>query len=85
MVKIRLARFGAKNDPKFRIVVTPARTKREGRFLEILGYYIPDKNPTFKINLERYNFWSEKGAKPSEAVLKLISQGQKSKNDRSQS
>ncbi len=73
MVKIRLTRIGAKNDPKFRVVVTPARTKREGRFLEILGHYIPNKKSSkFQINLDRYNFWVGKGAQPTEAVLKLL-------------
>lgn len=65
---------GAKNDPKFRIVVTPARTKRDGKFLEILGYFHPlEKKNNLKINLERYNYWLKVGAKPSLAVLKLVS------------
>lgn len=85
MVKIRLARVGAKNDPKFRVVVTPARTKREGRFLEILGHYTPDKvDSKFKINLDRYNFWRGKGAQPTEAVLKLL-KVEAQKNDKSRS
>lgn len=72
MLKIRLTRTGAKNDPKYRIVVTPARSKRDGKFLEILGYYLPKEGKNnFKINFDRYNFWQKLGAKPSETVAKL--------------
>lgn len=84
MVKIRLARTGTKNDPKFRVIVVPTRTKREGKFLEILGYYQPNQNKNkFKINLDRFNFWLEKGAQSSQAVLKLVSSQKLSKNDKS--
>ena len=73
MVKIRLARVGSKNKPKYRIVVAHEQFKRDGRFLEILGHYDTTTNPSnIKINKERYNYWLEKGAQPNEAVFHLV-------------
>jgi small subunit ribosomal protein S16 len=69
-VKIRLARFGKKDSPIYRVVVCDARTKREGKFLEIVGNYDPKSGP--KIEKERYNYWISVGAQPTKAVLNLI-------------
>ncbi|OGD86194.1 30S ribosomal protein S16 [Candidatus Curtissbacteria bacterium RBG_16_39_7] len=69
-VKIRLSRFGKKDNPTYRIVVCDARTKREGKFLEIIGNYNPKIGP--KINDKRYDYWISVGAQPTKAVLKLI-------------
>lgn len=74
MVKIRLTKVGAKNERKFRIVVAPAKSKRDGAFLENLGFFLPDEKNMFKINRERYLYWLSKGAQPTKAVLKLIAQ-----------
>lgn len=72
MVKIRLTRVGSKNQPKFRIVVADEQFKRDGRFLEILGHYDTTTNPAnIELNKERYNYWLEKGAQPTEAVYHL--------------
>jgi small subunit ribosomal protein S16 len=68
-VKIRLSRFGKKDNPQYRIVVADARTKREGKFLEIIGNYNPKTGA--KIDEKRYNYWTLQGAQPTKAVLKL--------------
>lgn len=73
MVKIRLARTGAKNQAKYRIVATDEKFKRDGRFIEILGYYDSTTNPSLvNFNKERVNFWISKGAQPTETVKRLV-------------
>ena len=73
MLSIRLMRMGAKKKPFYRINVTEKRTKRDGSFVEIVGYYNPCRNPAdVKINLERINYWIERGAQPSDTVRSLI-------------
>jgi small subunit ribosomal protein S16 len=73
LLSIRLMRMGAKKKPFYRINVTEKRTKRDGSFVEILGYYDPCRNPAeIKINRERLNYWMERGAQPSETVRSLI-------------
>jgi len=69
-VKIRLARFGKKNNPSYRIVVCDAREKREGKFLEIIGNYNTKSGP--KIDDKRYSYWISVGAQPTKAVLNLM-------------
>ena len=73
MVKIRLKRMGMKKHPFYRIVVADERSPRDGKFLEILGWYdtqIKDEN--FKLDVERVDYWLSKGAKPSATVASLI-------------
>ncbi|CAL4323721.1 30S ribosomal protein S16 [Buchnera aphidicola] len=75
MVKIRLARHGAKKRPFYKIVVADSRFSRDGRFIERIGYFNPiakaqSKNIVF--NLERIKHWIQKGAKMSDRVKKLI-------------
>ncbi len=73
MVRIRLARRGAKKKPFYRVVATDQRKKRDGRFIEQLGYYDPMKNPfVLKLDLDRIDYWIGKGAQPSETVARLI-------------
>jgi len=73
MVKIRLARTGAKNAPSYRIVAVDSREKRNGKSLEILGHYNPSHNPpTFEYNQERLEYWRSVGAQLTEAVENLI-------------
>lgn len=75
MVKIRLFRTGAKNRPSFRIVAADARVKRDGKVLEILGFYNPKTDPvTVKIKRDRLKYWLGQGAQPTEAVRKLLEQ-----------
>ena len=73
MLSIRLTRMGAKKKPFYRIVVTKKRSKRDGRFVESVGYYDPCRNPAdVKINQERVNYWLQRGAQPSDTVRSLI-------------
>ncbi len=73
MVAIRLRRGGAKKKPFYRIVVIDSRKKRDGRVLDIIGYYDPKpETPEYKIDKERYDSWVQKGANASEAVKSLI-------------
>lgn len=73
MLSIRLTRMGAKKKPFYRIVVTEKRSKRDGRFVESVGYYNPCRNPAdVKIDHERINYWIERGAQPSDTVRSLI-------------
>lgn len=73
MVKIRLRRTGAKKKPTYRVVVADSRAPRDGRFIEILGYYDPRTEPvTFNIEEERAAYWLSVGAQPTEVVEKLL-------------
>ena len=72
MVKIRLARFGRRKRPFYRIVVTDSRRRRDSGFIEVVGYYNPLTNPKeIKIDLERVNYWLGVGAQMSDRVSKL--------------
>jgi small subunit ribosomal protein S16 len=72
-VKIRLTRLGRKKMPYYRIVVADIESKRDGRFLDILGTYDPLKDPA-EINLDttKLQSWLEQGAKPTQTVKSLI-------------
>ena len=72
-VKIRLARFGAKKRPYYRIVVADSRTARDGRAIEQVGTYNPLTEPaTVKLDLEKVDKWISNGAKPTDVVARLI-------------
>jgi len=72
VVKIRLARFGRKKRPFYRIVVTDSRKRRDSGWIEIIGYYNPLTEPTtVEINTEKLNYWLNNGAQMSERVAKL--------------
>lgn len=74
MVKIRLMRTGAKKKPFYRIVAADSRAPRDGKFLEILGYYDPRKKPhILEVKTDRVKDWIEHGAQLTERVEKLIS------------
>ena len=73
MVKLRLARFGAKQRPFYRIVVMDSRGKRDGRYIELLGTYDPMVTPpAVKLNEERIRYWLSVGAQPTEAVERFV-------------
>ncbi len=73
MVRIRLRRTGQKHQPSYRIVVADVESPRDGRFLEIIGSYIPTTEPfTFKVQEDRVYEWMSKGAQPSDSVTKLF-------------
>ncbi len=73
MLAIRLTRMGAKKKPFYRIIVTEKRSKRDGRFIENLGYYDPCSKPAnIKLNSERVNYWIERGAQPTDTVRNML-------------
>ena len=73
LLSIRLTRRGAKKKPFYRIIVTEKRSKRDGRFVESVGYYDPCRNPAdVKIDSDRVSYWMERGAQPSETVRSLL-------------
>jgi len=73
MVKIRLARHGAKKKPFYRIVVADSRSPRDGRFIDLLGTYDPLQNPAaIHLKREKLDKWLHNGAQPTETVAKLI-------------
>ena len=73
MVKIRLRRMGAKKAPFYRVVVADARSPRDGRFIEEIGYYNPMTNPAeIKIDAEKAAAWIKNGAQPTETVKTLL-------------
>lgn len=73
MVRLRLTRMGRKKRPFYRIVAADARAKRDGRHIEILGFYDPMSTPkTIRLDLERVDYWMGVGASPSETVASLI-------------
>ena len=77
MVTIRLARAGAKKRPFYHIVVTDSRNRRDGRYLERLGFFNPlatEDEEGFKLDQERVDYWMSHGAKPSERVASLMKQ-----------
>jgi len=71
MIKIRLSRGGAKNNPFYRIVATEKTRKRSGKPLEVIGYWHPIKND-LKIDREKLKKWVDKGAQVNESVKNLI-------------
>ncbi len=82
MVVIRLARGGAKKRPFYNIVVTDSRKRRDGRFIERVGFYnpkAPEGRESLRVNVERIKYWEGKGAQPSSTVVRLVKQFGKAK------
>ena len=72
-VRIRLTRVGARNNPIWRVVAADKRSPRDGRFLEVLGHYNPQTDPsTIDLNEERIRTWLSKGAQPTLTVKRLL-------------
>lgn len=73
MLTIRMRRTGSKKRPFFRVVVSEARSKKEGEFVEVLGFYNPRTKPAVvEINQERISHWISKGARPTDSVRTLL-------------
>ena len=73
MLRIRLARTGAKKQSSFRIVVIDRERARDGRFVEILGHYNARRNPPeLVLNRDRLTYWLGRGAQPSETVRSFL-------------
>ena len=74
MVKIRLRRIGQKKAPFYRVVVSDSRAPRDGRFIEILGFYNPRSNPAeIKLDEENILKWLNNGAQPTDTVRSILS------------
>jgi small subunit ribosomal protein S16 len=72
-VKLRLTRVGSKKNPVYRIVAADSRSPRDGKFLEIVGRYNPQTDPsTIELDEERIRDWLSKGAQPSDTVARLL-------------
>lgn len=73
MLMIRLARFGARKQPYYRVIVIEKERARNGRSVEVVGTYNPRTNPaTVELNRDRIAYWTGKGAQLSERVGKLL-------------
>ena len=72
-VKLRLTRVGSKKNPVYRIVAADSRSPRDGKFLQIVGRYNPQTDPsTIDLDEEKIRDWLAKGAQPSETVQRLL-------------
>jgi small subunit ribosomal protein S16 len=74
-VRIRLTRVGAKKQPSYRVVVADARSARDSRAIETLGHYNPLTEPIeFVVDADKAKAWLDKGAQPSDTVVRLFRQ-----------
>ena len=72
-VKLRLTRVGSKKNPIYRVVAADSRAPRDGRFIDIVGRYNPQPNPSLiELDEAKVKDWLGKGAQPSAAVSKLL-------------
>ncbi len=74
-VRIRLSRVGAKKQPAYRVVVADARSARDSRSIDTIGHYNPRTEPVeINIDADKAKSWLEKGAQPSDTVVRLFRQ-----------
>lgn len=88
MVVIRLARGGAKKRPFYNIVATDSRNRRDGRFIERIGFYNPvasGAEESIRIAQDRLAYWQGVGAQMSPTVARLVNQSDKTQSDKTQS
>ena len=72
-VRVRLTRVGSKKNPIWRVVVSDQRSPRDGRFIETIGHYNPQTEPsTIVIDEERFQHWVSRGAQPTNTVKQLV-------------
>ena len=72
-VKLRLTRVGSKKNPIYRVVAADSRSPRDGKFIEILGRYNPQTDPsTIDVDADKVKAWLEKGAQPTESVARIL-------------
>ena len=77
-LKIKLARAGSAHNPVYRVVVAEARSRRDGRFVEILGTYSPKaKSDQIKLNVDRAEHWVKTGAVPTDTARSLLKKARK--------
>jgi small subunit ribosomal protein S16 len=80
MVTIRLTRGGAKKRPFYHLVVTDSRNRRDGRYIERIGFFNPiatGQEERLRIDVERAEFWIGRGAQPSDRVASLLKESKK--------
>jgi small subunit ribosomal protein S16 len=80
MVVIRLSRGGAKKRPFYQVTVADSRNARDGRFIERIGFFNPSargQEERLRLDLERVEYWTEKGAQLSERVAQLVKEAKK--------
>ena len=78
MLAIRLMRMGAKKSPSYRVVVKEKLSKRDGDYVENVGFYNPTRDPAeVRLKMDRVNYWIERGAQPTDTVRQLIRQQSK--------
>jgi small subunit ribosomal protein S16 len=71
-------RMGAKKSPSYRVIVKEKLSKRDGAYLENIGFYNPTRNPAeVRLDMERVNYWLGRGAQPTDTVRQLIRQQSK--------
>ena len=72
-VRMRLTRVGSKKNPIYRVVVADSRSPRDGKFIDIVGRYNPQTDPsTIDLDEEKVRAWLSKGAQPTETVARLL-------------
>lgn len=72
MLKIKLSRYGRRNDPKYRVVIAEAKSPRDGKYVDNIGFYDPIANPPLlKINQKKLTEWMAKGAMPTKGFYRL--------------
>ena len=72
-VKLRLTRVGSKKNPIYRVVAADTRSPRDGKFIEIVGRYNPQTDPsTIDLDEEKIKAWLDKGAQPTDSVRRLM-------------
>ncbi len=75
MLAIRLMRMGAKKNPSYRVIVKEKLSKRDGAYVENVGFYNPTRDPAeVRLDMERVNYWIARGAQPTDTVRQLIRQ-----------
>lgn len=79
MVRLRLRRTGTRNKPCYRIVATDQRSPRDGRFIEVVGFYDP-RHQNERVDLSRIDYWLANGAQPSETVSSIIRRAREGKS-----
>lgn len=79
-LKIRLQRKGAAHRPVYRVVIAESTSPRDGRHVEVLGHYSPKakgRDPEYRINLERYDYWYGQGARPTDTTRTLVNRARR--------
>ncbi len=82
VLKLRLTRTGSKDKAQYRIIVVEAASKRDGRFVENIGYYNPRTEPsTIVVKLDRADYWMKNGAQPTESVASILKRARATSGD----